>query len=661
MQPRQDDPELLARIKRLRAAGATDAELAAFVDEHDQRSTSRDRFMTERTDLQPPPPQFPGFAPQGTAVTGRTPEEAKGAPLRFLGPGGPTVVGTLATVAGGATGAGVARPLAARLGGSLLGRVATGVGASVAGGGTSRAVATPGDVSERAAAAANPSAVATDAAFGSAIPLASAAGGVVGRYLGLFRGSAEAREISSRLADVAKQAGRSTDDVAREIEQATGRPLMVADLDRYWRALSVAAAKRSPGAERVIQDAVNARAGKAVEGAIDDIATVTGHRPVDVAERAAELQRALSAADEARFAFLGKDGGGLVTDPEVLRELRRVRKLFPEVEGLALNSARLDAAARGVAFNVKGLLENPTLQHLHAVKQALAKPEGLAEARALAGKPLGKVDLRNVRKLGARFRQQLMDAYPEYSAAVEASQADRQVIDALRQGQKATASAVSPAVAASERATAIGEAVDPARVSSGFGEGVTGQVGREVRRRATDAIPGQRPARSPLDYLGKEDVRAKLAATTDRPAATLEELRAKLGDRLATLETDYVHTSNPLEPSVVLGDERLGGGRLAGAFGEARTIGDLVSGTTPGGSVKLLTGALLSKVLQGRRRPALQAAADRVAGLLVKPVGPTAARDYREMVALLSEFNKLQGERAGRVAAGIAGARGARR
>lgn len=149
-----------------------------------------------------------------------------------------------------------------------------------------------------------------------------------------------------------------------------------------------------------------------------------------------QMTSAMNAADAQRFAFMN-NGGGVVTDPKVLAEYANLKTLFPELEGIALRSAQLDAASKGLPFDPEQISKNPDLRFLHYVKQTLAKPEALAEARALAEKPLGKTDLRSIKKIAAGFRDVLKNYSPEYKSAVEASQADRVALGALESGANA--------------------------------------------------------------------------------------------------------------------------------------------------------------------------------------------------------------------------------
>ena len=171
--------------------------------------------------------QLPAVASESTSYTGRTPEEAKGEDLKFIG-GVPVkyLVGPL--IAGGVGGLAAEGLAALGIGSSGLAQVGTGAISSLLGGGAARAALTPGGIKERALTAVDPSAAKWDLLLGGGVPGVMAGVRLGAKSVGAFTEEYATLRAAKEAARQAAQSGMTPENLIQEVTKSMpNRPALL--------------------------------------------------------------------------------------------------------------------------------------------------------------------------------------------------------------------------------------------------------------------------------------------------------------------------------------------------------------------------------------------------------------------------------------------------
>lgn len=494
----QDDTDLLARIKRLRSLGATEEEVAAFVDEHDGVA-------------KPAEPAKPGLAGYGKLrdlgrefwaglLPGVSARLEAGA--RALGPetykdaleqikserrdfqGKHPWQSLAASAAGGvpialATAGASAAPQAAR-GATLLSRA----GSSMKAGAKAGALFGAAEGSYEGVPGALQGAAVGGVAGGLLSPLAMGVGAgaskakaLAERYLGgqptatqALGRSGGAQELLERWAE---NRDVDPDDLVKTLQRATGAtspddPRIVADLAPEAGRLLRGAGLQNPTVSRAVQNkVVKGRSAKTATRVLDRMAKELGITPEDALAKADDILAARSANAAKNYA--PAMAAGEMTDPAVLKAYAEMQEAFPEAlaagresQDLAYRAAGRELPKRGAGTNAEliasakaqgfsddviammGLTDDapkPTIEDLHYFKQGVDRTIKARQRAADNKVPLAGGDVKNAGEMQRQFLEALDKAVPEYGTARKQFADESRLAEALEAGREAFKSA----------------------------------------------------------------------------------------------------------------------------------------------------------------------------------------------------------------------------
>ncbi|MHB1310585.1 MAG: hypothetical protein ACYC3L_01115 [Gemmatimonadaceae bacterium] len=505
---------------------------------------------------------------------------------------------------------------------ALVGAGVGGVNAAVAG----AATAQPGARTEAAL-----DALPMGAGVGAALVGAPSLWRGLKQYSGFGIDDIAQERASDALRQLAEKQGMTPEDYITGVVRpgASGRRFI--DADKYTRELGLDAARTgSDAAESALTDMAVKRQATQNADIAGDVRDALGVPNVSAAKAQNSIKRRVKKIEDQFYPKLWQKYPDPVTTPEALSVWTDLGDELPQRLDMLRKTAKLKAE------DVDALMPNgvPTLEALHRVKSAMGRIMSQMQKSQKVGNiadPQAGDDLLNA--FGAvqdRLEAAIASApgAQEYEMIQLIGQKGRSVRDALRKGT--TALKDEPYVV-SEGLKQAGDGVGGTEAARAYRQG----VGSAATRMAEGTNENSKAL---LNRFAANDAMQQrietLAPTPDR-AATFQR---NMADRRAMAAVNAEQASRTTPQREILKGAR--NRSTAAQFGEATALGRMAQVQDPRPSLGMMFGAQIGRVLQGRRYVSTERAAEMLADLLQRAGDdPELYAEYTQLARALERIN----------------------